>query len=281
MQDIVSENKDSKIFRLKDVRAGSIVGGPWAATYFFYKNLKNINQPDYARKALIIGILSPIPFLLLNIILPGISIFLGLAIYIALIIFLTQRYQTAVMRSHEKMNGSFYTSNRAAYTTYFFAILYLMALFSFNYAVFKSKNSDYTAYDVLSSMFLPERFDADRYNSLAAQVNSNETVSQAEIQNIYNSLTGNTISKSQALEGVDKILSQYQENSKTISEMNAIENVPVAISDQNAHLEEYTKLRIQQMELVRSSINEEIDSYNEEINVLTEKINTLLTSNKK
>jgi len=281
MQDSISENENTKVFRLKDVRAGSIVGGPWAATYFFYKNLKNIDQPDYARKALIIGILSPIPFLLFSIMFPGVSSFLGLAIYTVLIAFLTQRYQTAVMRAHEKMNGSFYSSNRATYTTLLFLAIYLMALFSFNYAVLKSKNSDYTAQDVLYAMFLPQRFDADKYNSLVSQINSKDSVSVTELQGLSDSASANTISKSQALEGLDKILKRYQENSKSISELNSIENVPLALSSQNAFIKEYTQLRIQQIELIRNSVDEETSSYNEDIEVLAQKIDTLLAKNKK
>ncbi|MDO8265782.1 MAG: hypothetical protein Q7T41_02460 [Candidatus Saccharibacteria bacterium] len=275
------DNKTVKVFSLKDVRLGSIVGGPWAATYFFYKNLKNIDQPAYARRALIIGILSPIPFVLFDLLLPSASIVFSIVVYLALVLFLTQRYQKAVMRAHEKMNGTFYTTNRAAYVTFSFALLYLLSLFSFNYVMFKSKNSDYTAYDVLNAMFLPQKFDTNKYNSLVAQINSNDTTSIADIKNLDNAIKANTISKSQALNKIDSVLKRYEENSSSINTMNSIKNTPTTLSEQNYYLEEYTKLRIEQIELIRRSIDEETDSYLDEVTALTQKINTLISNNKK
>lgn len=265
-----------KLYSTKNVLLGSIVGGPWAATYFFYKNLQTIGQKEYAKRALLIGGLSPLLFVGLSLLIPlKLSV---LIVYALCVVAVTFRYQTAIARAYNSKNpNDFYSDNKASLATVLFMVLYLIFILGANVALSKINGSNYSLLEVAKATIGMSTFDSGKYNEYLKTVTESDATA---LQKMTSILTSQSMTVAQAQTEIAAAKSIYESNKTVISDMISLSDTPENLKKQNEYLQKYTDLRLQQVALLEKSINENTDKYMNEVTALGAQIDALVKANK-
>ncbi len=244
-------NVPDKMFRYRDVVAGSIVGGPFAAAYFFYKNFKisgNIKPAKIALFSFIIGV--PALLLVLAIILPQSiprAAFTGL--YVGLITFAAQKYMKPLTDYYEHMKGEFRSANRATLNTVIFLVAYIVMFFGGFWAYFRTIDNTITLGDTFSLIVLGEKFDSKTYLQYVDEFTSNDSKALAEFERV----SSTTDNPREIEKSVDSALQLYTANKDLITKIQELKPFPTPIQKEVDYLTEYNSLRIEYFTYIRAA----------------------------
>jgi hypothetical protein len=117
-ENILSVAPDFKLYRNRAVFIGAFLGGPLVAGYMAAENFKNLGQPEYAKRAWVIAILTTIVVFGVFPFLPFVDKILGAAVpvaYCAIADTLVLRYQGEKARAHVENGGKMYSTWRAVW----------------------------------------------------------------------------------------------------------------------------------------------------------------------
>jgi len=117
-----NKNK-SRIFTSRATGAGGWLAGPWAATYFYYKNFRAIKQDKYAKLTLLIGL--PLPFLIIGLNLLINASRITTIAYTFVFFIVWRRYMPAIERANKKLKGGFYSAWHALFAAIVLGVVYV------------------------------------------------------------------------------------------------------------------------------------------------------------
>jgi len=251
-----------RYYSQRAITIATYFGGPLAAGYLIKKNYETLEQPDNARKSLLIGIVSTILifagiFSIPEEIIDKIPNALIPLIYTGIIYLIVERVQGERLKNHKESGGEFYSGWKAAGIGAI-AMLILaagMALTAF------------IAGDLSNSQ--PE-FDAETYDKEVAKFVDNENKSLA-VFNVIETQTPDYLIKE-----FSKGIVMWKVNKGIVEGLNSIGNLPEKLKDQNTLLLKYCDLRIQHSEIILKAISEDTDKYVSEIERIGLEINKIL-----
>ncbi len=251
-----------KLFSQKAITIATYFGGPLAAGYLVKKNYEALEQPDNARKSLIIGIISTILifggiFSTPEEIIDKIPNALIPLIYTGIIYLLVEKYQGENLKKHKETGGEFYSGWKAAGIGAI-AMLILFAGIALTAFFVGDLSSNQTNFDVATYDKGVEKFVENENKSLA----------------VFNDIE--TQNPDYLIKEFSKGIIMWKENKEILAELNSIENLPKELLDQNSLLQKYCDLRIEHSEIIIKAISEDTDKYVSEIERIGLEINKIL-----
>lgn len=251
-----------RFYSQRAITIATYFGGPLAAGYLVKKNYEALEQPDNARKSLIIGIVTTIMifagiFAIPEEIIDKIPNALIPLIYTGGIYLIVERVQGESLKNHKESGGEFYSGWKAAGVGAV-AMLILavgIAITAFIAGDLSNKQPD---------------FDGATYDKEVARFVDNENKSLAVFDVIE------TQEPDYLIKEFSKGIVLWKENKKIVERMNSIENLPIKLKDQNTLLLKYCDLRIQHNEIIIKTISEDTDKYASEIEKIGFQINKIL-----
>lgn len=251
-----------RFYSQRAITIATYFGGPLAAGYLVKKNYETLEQPDNARKSLIIGIVSTILifagiFSIPEEIIDKIPNALIPLIYTGIIYLIVERVQGESLKNHKESGGEFYSGWKAAGVG---AIAMLILAAGIALTAFIAGDLSNTQPD----------FDAATYDQEVAKFVDNENKSIA-VFNVIETQTPDYLIKE-----FSKGIVMWKENKDIVHGLNSIENLPKKLKDQNTLLLKYCDLRIQHNEIIIKAISEDTDKYVSEIERIGFEINKIL-----
>jgi hypothetical protein len=251
-----------RFYSQRAITIATYFGGPLAAGYLVKKNYETLEQPDNARKSLIIGIVSTILifagiFSIPEDIIDKIPNALIPLIYTGIIYLIVERVQGENLKNHKESGGEFYSGWKAAGVG---AIAMLILTAGIALTAFIAGDFSNTQPD----------FDAATYDKGVAKFVDNENKSIA-VFNVIETQTPDYLIKE-----FSKGIVMWKENKEIVEELNSIENLPKKLKDQNTLLLKYCEFRIQHNEIIIKAISEDTDKYVSEIERIGFEINKIL-----
>lgn len=251
-----------KFYSEKAISIATYIGGPLAAGYLIQKNFETLEQPDKARKSLIIGIISTIVlfagiFAIPEVIIDKIPKFLIPAVYTGIIFFIVNRIQGETLKNHKESNGEFYSGWKAAGIGAIALVIIFAGIFL---TAFIAGDFSNTQVD----------FDAALYEKEAAEFEKNERTALA-VFNVMETQTPDYLIKE-----FEKGNVLWQENKEIINGLNSFENIPQELLDINKRLLIYCDLRVELNNLFIKAVKEDTDEYASEAERIGMEINQTL-----
>ena len=251
-----------RFYSQRAITIATYFGGPLAAGFLVKKNYETLEQPDNARKSLIIGIVSTILifagiFSIPEEIIDKIPNALIPLIYTGIIYLIVERVQGESLKNHKESGGEFYSGWKAAGVG---AIAMLILAAGIALTAFIAGDLSNTQPD----------FDAATYDKEVAKFVDNENKSIA-VFNVIETQTPDYLIKE-----FSKGIVMWKVNKEIVQGLNSIENLPKTLKDQNTLLLKYCDLRIQHNEIIMKAISEDTDKYVSEIERIGFEINKIL-----
>lgn len=250
------------LYAQRAITIATYFGGPLAAGYLVKKNYETLEQPDHARKSMIIGIVSSILLIagLFSIpeqILDKIPNALIPFIYTGMIYLLVERVQGESLKHHKDSGGAFYSGWKAAGVGAIAMVILFagIALTAFVAGDFSNIQPD---------------FDTVTYDKEVAKFVDNEQKALV-VFNVIETQTPDYLTKE-----FNKALVMWKENKEIVKGLNAIEHLPKELMDHHTLLLKYCDLRIQHCAIILKTIAEDTDQYVPEIEKIGSEINKVL-----
>lgn len=117
-ENLLSVAPDFKLYKNRAVFIGAFLGGPLVAGYMAAENFKKLGQPEYAKRAWVIAILTTIVVFGVFPSFPFVDKVLGAAVpvaYCAIADTLVLKYQGGRAKSHIENGGKMYSTWRAVW----------------------------------------------------------------------------------------------------------------------------------------------------------------------
>lgn len=252
----------NKFYSQRAITIATYFGGPLAAGYLVKKNFEVLDQPDNAKKSLIIGIVSTILlfagiFSIPEPIIDKIPQPLIPLIYTAIISLIVERIQGKILKHHKESGGEFYSGWKAAGVGAIAMVFLLagIAIVAFFAGDFSNKTAD---------------FDTSTYDREVAKFVNNENNAIAVFKVIETSKPDYLIKE------FSKGVVLWKENKEIVEKLNSIDKLPKELIEQNAKLLKYCELRIHHNEIIIKAISEDTDKYASEIEKVGLEINEIL-----
>lgn len=249
-----------KLYSQRAITIATYFGGPAAAGYLVKKNYEAYDQSENGKKAFIIGIISTLLifagiFSIPENIIDKIPNVLIPAIYTGIIYLIVEKIQGQWLKEHKESGGKFYSGWKATGIGAIFMVILLAMIAG-------------TAF-VAGDLSKPD-FDATTYDNEVAKFVENENNSLA-VYKVINSAEPQYLIKE-----FSKGIVLWKENKKIVNRLNAIENLPKELLEQNKKLSSYCDLRIQHNEIIIKAISEDTDKHVSEIDRIGMEINKVL-----
>ncbi|PKP20208.1 MAG: hypothetical protein CVU06_10755 [Bacteroidetes bacterium HGW-Bacteroidetes-22] len=249
-----------RLFSQRAITIATFLGGPAAAGYLVKKNYEAFDQSEKGKIAFIIGIISTLLifagiFSMPEHIIDKIPNVLIPAIYTGIIYSIVEKIQGQWLREHKESGGKFYSVWKATGIGAIFMTILLAMIAG-------------TAF-LAGDLSRPD-FDSTTYDNEVAKFVENENKSLA-VYKVINSAEPQFLIKE-----FSKGIVLWKENIEIVNRLNAIENLPTELLEQNKKLLSYCDLRIQHNEIIVKAISEDTDKYVSEIDRIGMKINKVL-----
>lgn len=249
-----------KLFSQRAISIATYIGGPVAAGYLVKKNYEALDQSEKGKKALIIGIISTILifagiFSIPEHIIDKIPNALIPAIYTGIIYLIVEKVQGQRLKEHKESGGEFYSGWKATGIGAIFMMILIVIIAGAAFIAGDLTNPD---------------FDATTYDNELVKFVENENKSLA----VYNVI--NSSEPKYLINEFSKGIVLWKENKEIVKRLNAIENLPTELLEQNKKLLIYCNLRIQHNEIIVKAISEDTDKYISEIDKIGMEINKVL-----
>jgi len=251
-----------RFYSQRAITIATYFGGPLAAGYLVKKNYEILEQPNNARKSLIIGIVSTILifagiFSIPEDIIDKIPNALIPLIYTGIIYLIVERVQGENLTNHKESGGEFYSGWKAAGVGAI-TMLILAAVIALTAFIAKDFSS------------IQSNFDAASYDKGVAKFVDNENKSIA----VFNVIETQT--PAYLIKEFIKGIIMWEENKEIVEDLNSIENLPEKLKDLNSLLFKYCEFRIQHSEIIIKALSEDTDKYVSEIERIGFEINKIL-----
>lgn len=249
-----------KLFSQRAIAIATYFGGPAAAGYLVKKNYESYDQSDKGKKAFIIGIISTLLifagiFSIPEHIIDKIPNAVIPAIYTGIIYLIVEKIQGQRLKEHKESGGEFYSGWKATGIGAIFMVILLAMIAG-------------TAF-IAGDLSKPD-FDATTYDKEVAKFVENENKSLA-VYNVINSAEPQYLIKE-----FNNGIVLWKENKEIVNKLNAIENLPAELLEQNKKLLSYCDLKIQHNGIIVKAISEDTDKYVSEIDRIGIEINKVL-----
>lgn len=249
-----------KLYSQRAITIATYFGGPAAAGYLVKKNYEAYDQSEKGKKAFIIGIISTLLifagiFSIPEHIIDKIPNVLIPAIYTGIIYLIVEKIQGQWLKEYKESGGKFYSGWKATGIGAIFMVILLAMIAG-------------TAF-VAGDLSKPD-FDATTYDNEVAKFVENENNSLA-VYKVINSSEPQYLIKE-----FSKGIVLWKKNKEIVNRLNAIENLPKELLEQNKKLSSYCDLRIQHNEIIIKAISEDTDKYVSEIDRIGMEINKVL-----
>lgn len=252
-----NNTKDIKLYSSRAISGATFLGGPLAAGYLIGENYKALNKPSEGRTSLIIGIISTIVlfvgiFMIPDSIIDKIPGHIIPLIYTAIIWGIVESKQGDVLKAHKANGNSFFSGWRTAGVGLISLVIIGIGIFGYTYIELSNP-----AYDI--------------YENKITEFSENEAESLTFYDNI------NTKSRNALLNELDSnAIPKWEKNIDIIKELNAVDDLPSDLLDQNKTLLKYSELRLEAFMLIKKAISEETNQYDNELDMLNSKISNEL-----
>lgn len=253
----IIETSQKKYYSLKSISIATYLGAPLVAGYLASENYKSVNEPDKAKSALILGVVSTVCLfvILWNVpehILDHIPNAVVPTIYTGIVYVILKATQGEMLDEHEANKLPFYSSWRAAGLGLVSGLIILGGIFGMVYF-----SDDAAAYDTYIEEM--ETFSANEDESFIFY-DLLDTETDAEL---LKHLKHSSIPK-------------WEENIKIVNQTNNIKDLPDELKERNVLLVKYCNLRIEVFQYMQRGIEENTDIYDKEIELSHTKIDLLL-----
>jgi len=251
-----------RFYSQRAIAIATYFGGPLAAGYLVKKNYETLEQPDSAKRSLVIGIITTILlfagiFSIPEEIIDKIPNALIPLIYTGIIYLIVERIQGESLNKHKESGGEFYSGWKAAGVG---SVAMLILLAGIVLTAFIAGDLSNTQPD----------FDSVTYDKEVAKFADNEK----KALTVFNVIK--TQSPDYLIKEFNTDIIIWKENKEIVKGLNSIEDLPKELIDQNILLLKYCDLRIQHCEIILKAISEETDKYVAEIERIGLEINQIL-----
>jgi hypothetical protein len=251
-----------RYYSQRAITIATYFGGPLAAGYLVKKNYETLEQPDNAKKSLIIGIISTILifagiFSIPEEIIDKIPNALIPLIYTGIIYLIVEKVQGESLKNHKDSGGEFYSGWKAAGVGAI-AMLILaagIAIIAFISGDLSNSQSD---------------FNTAAYDKEVAKFVENENKALAVFKVIE------TQTPDYLIKEFNKDIIIWKENKEIVKGLNSIGDLPKELINQNTLLLKYCDLRIQHYEIILKAVSEDTDKYVSDIDRIGLEINKIL-----
>lgn len=256
---IINCNPDIKLYSKKAIGIATFLGGPLGAGVLMRQNYLNIGAEDVAKRTLLISIVGTIMlftiiFTLPDSIIDKIPNSIIPAIYTLIIYFIVERLMGSTLEVHERENGVFYSSWKAAGIGITCGLVLLAGLFSYAHLA-------------------PDDFDTQTYDAGMERFQQNEN----EALSLFSNLE--TWSVPRSLRFIDETgIPAWQDNIQILNQLDTITGLYPEFKHQNKVLREYCELRIESYKLLKKALSENTTEYDRAIFAIRDRINELLDS---
>jgi hypothetical protein len=252
--------ESKKLYSQKAIAIATYLGGPMAAAYLVKKNYKADNQEEKGKKVYIIGIISTILlfagiFAIPEYIIEKIPNAIIPAIYTGIIYLLIEKLQGVWLKEHKESGGEFYSGWKGAGIGAIFMLI--IAAFIFGIAF------------IAGDLSTPD-FDATTYDKKIEQFSANENKSLEVYQLI------DTAESEYLVQEFNSGIDLWKANKRIVKQLNAIQNLPESLLEQNKKLMEYCDLRIKHNAIIVKAVLEDTDIYVSEIESIGLEINKIV-----
>jgi hypothetical protein len=249
-----------KLFNLKAITIATYFGGPLAAGYLVKKNFETFDDSENGKKVFIIGIISTILifagiFSMPEHIIDKIPNAIIPAIYTGIIYLIVEKIQGKKLKEHKESGGEFYSAWKATGIGAIFMLILVVMIAGTAFIMGDLSEAD---------------FDTTTYDKEVAKFVQNENESLA----VYNVI--DSAEPQYLIQEFKKGNVLWEENKEIVKKLNAIENLPKELLEQNKILLSYCDLRIQHNNIIVKAISEDTDKYASEIDKIGMEINKVL-----
>lgn len=256
----LSMNESRKLFSQRAIAIACFFGGPAAAGYLMKKNYEAYNQADNGNKAFVIGIISTLLifagiFSLPEHIIDKIPNTIIPLIYTGIIYLIVEKIQGGWLKAHKESGGEFYSGWKATGIGAVFMVILIALLAGIAF--------------IAGDLSKPD-FDVTTYDNELARFVENEDKSLV-VFNVIHSAEPQYLIKE-----FSKGIVLWKENKEIVHKLNAIDNLPEELLEQNKKLLKYCDLQIQLNEVIIKAISEDTDKYVSEADRIGIEINKIL-----
>jgi hypothetical protein len=266
MQTVENQKNDTsevrRLYSQTAIAVATFLGGPFAAGILARRNFINLGKAQTGTNALIIGIISTILlfggiFVLPEDILDKIPNALIPTIYTAIIYVIIEKFQGAALKEHKAQQKPFYSIWKAIGTGTVCMLVLLVGIFGYAYL-----SDDWVEEP------LPEAYMAGR-----EQFDKNEDAAMA----LYDLLENELIDPDTVISFIDHTgIPAWKDNLAILDTLDKMAGLDASYIQTNDILRQYTNVRIQIFELLKTAVREDTDLYNNRIEMLHRQIETLV-----
>tara|TARA_R110001632_G_scaffold40289_4_gene100910 strand:+ start:1068 stop:1847 length:780 start_codon:yes stop_codon:yes gene_type:complete len=251
---IIQENV--KFYSLKAIGIATFFGGPIAAGYLVRQNYLAINEPEKAKKSLIIGIISTIIlfstiFLIPEEIMERIPNPIIPSIYTIIIYLIVEKLQGEYLKEHEENENPFHSNWKAAGIGLIFSIIIIVSILT---TLYISIPKEYDIYDEKMETFYNNDIETDNFLSNIDKISIDEAIKSLN----------------------NEIVPKWNTNLEVLNNISQIENLPSELVEENRLLLEYSSLKLQSFEIIKKVIIFDNDKYNSELKAINLKKDSII-----
>lgn len=252
-----------KLYSHRSITMATFFGGPVAAGYLARQNYLNLNQPQKAYNAMLLGFFYTVLIIMVAILLPDefSDRNLNMAVYffnVLIIYFIVEATQGKALKKHKKKNGKFYSAWNAVgagLIVMFIMLVFFVLLFFVSEELVSDAN----------------HFEKDIYQKEMQVFENNEKQALAILnENIELQDTIYLIRK------INKGISLWEENQEIINNLEESEDIIPELSSLNKKLLEYCELRLEQYRLIKQSLSSKNSTAFRKAQRIGNKINRLV-----
>jgi len=246
-----------KFYSQRSIDLATFIGAPLAAGYLIRENFLQLNQPEKAKKALWLGILSTIAlfgfiYMLPEHIIDKIPKYVIPIAYIIVIHMIVEKTQGEALRQHEAEKKPFYSAWRAAGVGVVSLLIILVGLFGVAY-------------------FSPDTPEVEKYQSLIDKFDKNEKEALSFYRHLQEEASDEVL-----LEDLDKYIPKWQENIDLMKQALQIDNLPEVVVKQTQELLKYSELRLEAYKLFKKALTDKTTDYTPQLDKVHTEIDKVL-----
>ncbi len=255
-----------KLHDKKAFIAGTLIGGPIAASLYFYDNLKAQGSKRTAKLFLLLGPVMLVGLTVLGIVLDTLPRAVFGAISLGIVIALYMQFQDKKIDQHIKAGGKLHGARTVAIAL--ISMVVTIALF-FGYikVVIAVTDADITVWEAIG---LAQDYDRKTYNQKMAEFTKNDEQADGLLN------VAATTPTQEILDTLDDGIALYKKNQLLLNDVAAINGLPSALEKDTNRLRKYVELRIQLFELIKKAVAEDTTKYDSEIEATIEQIKPYL-----
>lgn len=252
-----------KLYSHRSITIAIFFGGPIAAGYLARQNYLNLNEPQKASNAMLLGIFYTVLVIIGLVLLPDelADKNINMVVYffnVLLIYLVVEATQGKALKNHKRIGGEFYSAWNAVGVG-FLCMIILLAVMIISLFIMGDLNFEYNNINERTYRKEIQKFAVNEEKALDIFAENSESTDTTHL-----------------VQEINKGLSLWEKNKVIVNNLNKDKTFPQEILERNEILLQYCDLRIKQYTLLRKSLLEKTQEPIFEAQQVENEINKLL-----